>query len=248
MLEPGCLETVDRTDFEHTLHEALGAPDIREALRRPTAQVTEGQLRSRALAAADTIAAEAATEYAALLRLRTAAVPDRPGRPRRSAPAPAPAAPAAPAAVGNGLPAALAVLTPVLSVVAAVVFLFLGYGLHLAGVQQPLADTLISAGWVAGAVAVLAAAVAGAGLVVTAVRHRATPHRPQPDTASVAQAHAEWRRALLERGMLPFLRRQLRRVPTREPRSRSVPPPERRRTRPGYSSPDFTGPTYSSRD
>ena len=48
-----------------------------------------------------------------------------------------------PATVGNGLLAALAVLTPVLSAAAAAIFLLLGYGLQLAGAQQPLAIALI---------------------------------------------------------------------------------------------------------
>ncbi|EFE72052.1 conserved hypothetical protein [Streptomyces viridosporus ATCC 14672] len=224
MNEPGRLEAVDRADFEHTLHAALSAPDIREALQQPTAQVTAEQLRARALTAADTIAAEAATEYAALLRLRTAAAPARAGRPWRPAPATA----------GNGLLAALAVLTPVLSTAAAAVFLLLGYGLQLASTQQPLAIALIRAGWVAGAVVVLAAAAAGTALVITAARHRATACHPQPDTASLAQAHAAWRQALLERGLLPFLRRQLHQPPTLAPQPR-----------PGYGSPDFTGPLPS---
>lgn len=238
MNEPRRLEAADRADFELTLHEALGAPDVREALRQPSVQVTAEQLRTRALTAADTIVAEAATEYAALLRLRTAAAPARVVRTRQSAPA----------TVGNGLPAALAVLTPVLSAAAAAIFLLLGYGLQLAGAQQPLAITLIRAGWIAGAMAVLAAAAAGTGLVITAARHRATSRRPQPDAASVARAQAEWRQALLERGLLPFLRGQLHQPPTPARQPRPALPPAQRRTRPGYSSPDFTGPSLPSRD
>ncbi|WP_180686811.1 MULTISPECIES: hypothetical protein [Streptomyces] len=238
MNKPGRLEAVDQADFEHTLHAALGAPDIRETLQQPTAQVTAEQLRARALTAADTIAAEAATEYATLLRLRlrTVADPAPTGRPRQPAPATA----------GNGMLAALAVLTPVLSAAAAAIFLLLGYGLQLAGAQQPLAIALIRTGWAAGAVAVLAAAAAGTALVITAARHRATSRHPQPDTASLAQAHAAWRQALLERGLLPFLRRELHQPPT--PALHPAPPPAQRNTSPGYSSPDFTGPSLPSRD
>lgn len=236
MNEPGRLEAVDQADFEHALHAALGDPDIREALQQPTAQVTAEQLRARALAAADTIAAEAATEYTALRRLRVAD-PDPAGRPRQPAPATA----------GKGLAAALVVLTPVLSAAAAATFLLLGYGLQLAGVQQPLAIALIRASWVAGAVAMLAAAAAIIALMVTAARHRATSRRPQPDTASLAQAHAAWRQALLERGLLPFLRRELHQPPA-PPRRSPAPPCEQRTTSPGYSSPNFTGPSLPSRD
>ncbi|WP_179166592.1 hypothetical protein [Streptomyces sp. CB03238] len=235
MNEPGRLEAVDQADFEHALHAALNNPDIREALQQPTAQITAEQLRARALAATDTIAAEAATEYTALLRLRVASLAPT-GRPRQ------------PATAGNGLAAALAVLTPVLSTAAAVIFLLLGYGLQLASAQQPLAIALIRAGWVAGAVALLAAAAAITALMVTAARHRATSRRPQPDTASLAQAHAAWRQALLERGLLPFLRRELHQPPTPASQPRPAPPFEQRTTSPGYSSPDFTSPSLPSRD
>ncbi|MDG9720148.1 hypothetical protein [Streptomyces sp. DH24] len=238
MNEPGRLEAVDRADFEHTLHVALNTTDIREALQKPTAQVTAEQLRARALTAADTLAAETATEYAALLRLRTAAAPAPTGRPRQPTPATA----------GNGLLAALAVLTPALSAAAAAIFLLLGYGLQLAGAQQHLAISLIRAGWVAGAVAVLAAAAAGAALLITAARHRATSRNPQQDAASLAQAHAAWRQALLERGLLPFLRRELHHPPTPAPQSRPASPPAQRNASPGYSTPDFTGPSFPSRD
>ncbi|MCC9710526.1 hypothetical protein E4N62_37985 [Streptomyces sp. MNU76] len=212
MNEPGRLEAVDRADFEHTLHEALGAPDIREALQQPCAQVTAEQLHARALAAADTIAAEASTEYAALLRLRTTPAPARGGRPQQPAHA----------TVGDGLLAALAVLTPLLSAAAAAIFLLLGYGIQLAGAQQPLAIALIRTGWITGAIAVLAAAAAGTALVITAARHRATSRHPQPDAAALTQAHAAWRRALLERGLLPFLRHQLHQPPAAAPQPRPL--------------------------
>ncbi|WNZ10554.1 hypothetical protein [Streptomyces sp. 11x1] len=237
MNEPGRLEAVDRADFEHTLHEALGAPDIREALQQPCSQVTPEQLHARALAAADTVASEASTEYAALLRLRTAPAPARTGRPQQPAHA----------TVGDGLLAALAVLTPLLSAAAAAIFLLLGYGIQLTGAQRPLAIALIRTGWITGAIAVLAAAAAGTALVITAARHRATSRHPQPDAAALAQAHATWRRALLERGLLPFLRHQLHQPPAAAPQPRPASPPAQR-ARPSYSSPDFTGPTLPSRD
>ncbi|MFE7215990.1 hypothetical protein ACFY0A_41200 [Streptomyces sp. NPDC001698] len=231
MNQPGRLEAVDQADFEHTLHVALNDPDIREALQQPTAQVTAEQLRARALTAADTIAAEAATEYAALLRLRTMAAPAPTSRPRQPEPATA----------RNGLLAALAVLTPVLSAAAAAIFLLLGYGLQLAGAQQPLAIALVRAGWVAGAVAVLAAAAVGTALVITTARHRATSRPQQPDTASLARARAVWRQALQERGLLPFLRRELHQPPTPVPQPRPAAPPtaehEPRLQQPGLHRP-----------
>ncbi|MGW1927463.1 hypothetical protein ACWCQ0_53595, partial [Streptomyces massasporeus] len=169
------------------------------------------------------------------LRVRPEAAPAPTGRPRQ------------PATAGNGLLAALAVLTPVLSAAAAAIFLLLGYGLQLTGTQQHLAVALIRAGWIAGAVAVLAAATAGTALVITAARHRATSRRPQPGAAALARAHAAWRQALLERGLLPFLHRQLHQPPDPVPQPRPASSPVQR-TRPGYSSPDFTGPTLPSGD
>src|SRR5690606_23416440 len=127
-----------------------------------------------------------------------------------------------PATASNGLLAALAVLTPLLSAAAAAIFLLLGYGPRLADAQQPLAIALIRVGWVAGAIAVLAAAAASTGLVITAARHRATPRHPRPDTAALAQAHTAWRQALLERALLPFLRRQLHQSPGPLPQRRSA--------------------------
>ncbi|MYT17108.1 hypothetical protein YWIDRAFT_06706 [Streptomyces sp. SceaMP-e96] len=233
MNEPARLETEDEADFECTLRRALNTPDIRAALQQPTTPVTAERLRARALAAADTIAAEAAAEYAVLVQLRaTARTP----------------APTTGSDGGRGLLAALAVLTPLLSAPAAAIFLLLGHAFRLAGAQQPVADTLIGAGWIAAAVAALAVLAAAAALLTTAARHRATPHTPQ--TPALAQAHQAWQRALLERGLLPFLYCQL-----QLPASQALPPSpsSQRRARLGYSSPDyaspdFTGPTSPSGD
>ncbi|MEU2913493.1 hypothetical protein ACFYM3_26720 [Streptomyces massasporeus] len=178
MNEPGRLEAVDQADFERMLHVALGAPDIREALHHPTAQVTAEQLRTRALTAADTIAAEAASEYTALLRLRVRpeAAPAPTGRPRQ------------PATAGNGLLAALAALTPAPSAAAAAIFLLPGYGLQLTGTQQHLAVALIRAGRVAGG----SARRRGSGHRTRDHRSPAPRHVPPPAAGCrrLAQAHA----------------------------------------------------------
>ncbi|MFI6638482.1 hypothetical protein [Streptomyces sp. NPDC050504] len=195
--ELACLEAADRADFDEVLEQALADPDVRAALRRPTSRITEEQLRSGALAAADGIAAAAAAEYAALRRLRA------PGARGTGAVR----GPGGSASVGHGLLTALAVLTPVLSAGAAVIFLLLGFALRLTGTRQPLADALVATGWVALAVAVLAAAAAVSALFVAAVRQRAAD---EPDVHDVQRARAAWREALLERGFLPFLRTRLR--------------------------------------
>ncbi|WP_318209554.1 MULTISPECIES: hypothetical protein [unclassified Streptomyces] len=218
----------DRGDFEDTLHQALATPGIRDALQQPTAALTLEELHARARAAANAIAAEAAIEYAELLRLRAAA--------SRQAGA---------SSFSGGLLTALAVLTPVLSLAAAVIFLLLGYGIRAMSDRWPLGDSLIQTGWAAIAVALIAGAVAVVGLFITAARHRTALSPPDPQ--AVDQAHAAWRKALLERGMLPFLRGQLG-MPASAHRPRTVRPPGWRRTGLGYSSPDFTSPTSPFRD
>ncbi|MGW2180716.1 hypothetical protein ACWCXX_21995 [Streptomyces sp. NPDC001732] len=223
-------------EFEQALHEALAVPDIRQALALPTAPVTAGELRARALAAADVIAAEAAAEYATLSRLRAAD-----GRASRSL-----SGRARPAATGHGLLAALVVLTPALSAAAAVIFLLLGHVLQLVEAERSLADSLIGTGWAALVVTAVAGAAAVVGLFITAARHRATSGRP--DGVALAHARAAWRKALLERGLLPFLRHQLRLPPTAAQQLPPVPPTVRRRSRPGYSRPGFTAPASPSQD
>lgn len=239
----GRLEAEDRAALEQVLSLALGSPEIRRHLCGPDAWFSAETLRSGALAAADAIAAAAADEYATYRRLRSAN--------RR---AKRPAEPDTPTG-GSGLPAALAVLAPVLSVVAAFIFLLLGYGLRLAESQPHLADTFVGAGWTAAALAGITALVAGVGLTLTVVRHRgASADGPHDDTPAVAEAHAAWRQAVLERGVLPYLHRQLDRSaqPLAHTDGRpSIPGPSTfdplrdGRTRLGYTSPDFASPDFA---
>ncbi|MGW1887138.1 hypothetical protein [Streptomyces sp. NPDC001970] len=235
MNEPARLEAVDQADFEQALRQALDTPDIHAALHRPAAPVTAEQMHARALAASDAIAAEASAEYTALLDLRAAA--------QTSAPTTRPDG-------GRGLLAALAVLTPLVSATAAAVFLLLGHVFWLAGTQQPLADTLIHVGWTAAGVAALAILVAAAALLITAARHRTPSRSPRTEIPALTQAHEAWRRALLKRGLIPFLRRELH-LPAPQ-----VPPPALPAQRgarfgdsgPDFSGPDFTGPASPSQD
>ncbi|MET7715620.1 hypothetical protein [Streptomyces sp. NPDC005407] len=54
------------------------------------------------------------------------------------------------------------------------------------------------------------------------------PRTPRTETPALALAHEAWRHALLERGMLPFLRRQLPH-PVPAPRKFPPSPPAQRR-------------------
>ncbi|MGW6235756.1 hypothetical protein [Streptomyces sp. NPDC055094] len=260
-------EAEDRADFEQVLRLALDTPEIRESLRRPGARADAEHLRSQALAAAGTISAAAVPEYTAYLRLcdatrhPTAHLPDRPHQADAST---VDASTVDASTGGRGLLAALAVLAPVLSVTAAAIFLLIGYALRLADFQQPLADALVGTGWLTAALAALAAVIAAAALVVTAVRHRsAAGGHPRHHTPAVIEARAAWRQALLERGMLPFLRRQLHPLaqapapapaPDPAPDADAQPSPPRlpaagplpeRRTPLGYTSPDFASPDFT---
>ncbi|MGW0787996.1 hypothetical protein ACWD04_07015 [Streptomyces sp. NPDC002911] len=236
MHAPDRLEAENGTDFEQVLRLALDTPKIRAALRHPDAETDAERLRTRALIAAETIAAEAAAEYSFYLGLRAQAEDSaarRPAHPRD-----------ADATTGRGLLSALAVLAPLLSATASAIFLLLGYGLRLVGTQQHLAAALVGTGWITAALAALAALASAAALIVTAVRHRFTPGDPEHH---VAAAHQAWRQALLERGLLPFLHQHL---PTpalsaaeqSPPRPSAPDPHPDARSRLGYTSPDFTGP------
>ncbi|WP_329456923.1 hypothetical protein [Streptomyces sp. NBC_01497] len=119
-----------------------------------------------------------------------------------------------PAATGAGILAVIAVLVPVLAAIAAVIFLLAGYLLKALGPTPPLADALIAFGWFFASVMALGILAAGVGLLITAVRNGSTQIR-SPGTATgepneLADAREEWRTALLERGIVPYLRRTLR--------------------------------------
>ncbi|MEU5129737.1 hypothetical protein [Streptomyces mobaraensis] len=180
--------TEDRADFEDVLEQGLSSPRIAEALRTTTA-VSADRLRDWALESRASIAAAAIPEYRAYLETRASR--------RRDGPSP----------LGNGL-GALAILIPALAAAAAAVFLVLGYGFRLLGVQARLARGLQAAGWTAVAVATAAVLLGVVAVLVIAVRNR-TARPAASDGERVAAARAAWRRALLERGVLPFLRHQI---------------------------------------
>ena len=196
------LRPEDRADFEWVLSLALDVTDIRSALEQAPTAHDRHRLRARARAAADEISQAAATEYRTYLRARAAVTtaPQNPGE--LSQP---------PTSTGAGaLLPALAVLAPLISAIAATAFLLLGYGIQLVTPQSKLAASLVTAGWVSALASAITTAVGLGALLATALRQRATPfpllivHNPAAE-----QARNAWQQALLERGMLPYLRYQL---------------------------------------
>ncbi|MGW0762854.1 hypothetical protein ACWD1Y_41390 [Streptomyces sp. NPDC002814] len=190
MADPSGLRPQDRADFEAVLHLALNTPDILGALRAdPTGQAAT-RLRLRALADADEITAAAYGEYRTYLTCSTSNASAEETTPRRPA---------------AGLVTALAVLTPPVAASSAAVLLLLGYLLQLTDVRGTLPGSLIAAGWVLTLIAALSALIALATLLGTAIRGRGASTHP----ARLEQARLDWQQALLERGMLPHLRRSI---------------------------------------
>ncbi|MBI0294183.1 hypothetical protein JBE04_06730 [Streptomyces sp. PRKS01-29] len=234
---PG-LQPEDRPDFERVLRQALNTPEIRRALRQHSSSddAETERLRSEALAESAAITAAAAPEYDAYLRQRattapSVAPPDRIGPAR--------------AATGGmrGLLPAVAVLTPVLGAAATAVFLLLGYVVSVSASGRELGDQLLTAGKSAAVVTAVTTVIGVTWLLITASRHRSSSTDSTPNTSrATAAAREAWQRALLERGILPFLRDRLRQAKPIEPTDPG------RRSRLGFSSPDFEGPEYAGPD
>ncbi|MEU5087169.1 hypothetical protein [Streptomyces sp. NPDC021356] len=262
----------DRQEYERLLDEALrSAPHHLEPGTAGQRLNTE-QLRTMALDATALITAAAATEYHHYVKVREdlrRPAPAVPASVRESDTAESAGAAAGIAATvgeavepsGAGAAAVVAVLAPVLAGVAAALFLLVGYILKMLDPAPAFAQSLVTVGWVFGAVTAAAILAAGAALLLTALRNR-----PSPGTApheELVQARAAWQEALLERGILPFLREALAasgsvtpyRTDPSAPSGRmphlgygrpgfsspgdGVPGP-----RPSYSSPDFTSPDF----
>ncbi|WP_050515582.1 hypothetical protein [Streptomyces rimosus] len=224
--------------FEQALGQALASPEIEEALRRTPDAPRPEQLRLQAHRERAALCATASAEYETYARLRA----------ESDAPAPAAEPPDSPTATafGGGLLPALAVLTPSLGAVAAVLFLAIGFGMRLVNAHRQFADELVYAGWLAAAIAAAATVADLVWVLVTAARNRSTPpadgatppaapgsEPPAIPGSELAQARAAWHLALLERGILPFLLTHLQESP-----------PQRPGTRPGYSAPEYGSPEY----
>ncbi|MFD4724820.1 hypothetical protein ACPCI1_14280 [Streptomyces seoulensis] len=271
---PQHLLSEDRREFERLLDEALrSAPDHPE-LSAVGQRLNPEQLRTMALGATALITAAASTEYQHYVKAREELRNPAPAAGTtvtESAPAEAePGGLGLAAALGEtaeaagaGASAMVAVLAPVLAGTAAVLFLLVGYLLRMVAPGRQFGRTMVTVGWVFGAVTAAAILAAGVALLLTALRNSSSAEAAAREEAreSVARARQEWRDALLERGILPFLRDAL--AHPGGPAAQPLPAPGPSRMprlgygRPGFTSPDdgnatdrprFSSPDYSSPD
>ncbi|WP_406147453.1 hypothetical protein [Streptomyces sp. NBC_01012] len=232
----------DRPEYERILADALRHAQIRPDPDEVGDRLNTEQLRTMALNATPLITAAAATEYDHYVKVRgeVRGTGDLDTQGSLLEPATAEATPS-----GAGTLAVIAVLAPLLAATAALIFLVIGYPLKALSPAPAFATTMVTAGWFFAAVAAAAILVAAVGLLVTALRNGATA-LPAVDEEEelpedVARAREAWRHALLERGVLPFLRDALA-DPTAGPASRTPHRSPERIPKMGYSRPDFSGP------
>ncbi|MGW3203726.1 hypothetical protein [Streptomyces sp. NPDC001135] len=271
---PQHLQSEDRQEFERLLHEALRSAPQRPELAAVGQRLNPEQLRTMALNASALITAAAAAEYQHYVKVRQemrhpAMAPSAVGDSAAVDPGSATTGLAttlgeAAESTGAGAIAVIAVLAPVLSGTAAAIFLLVGYILKTLSPGQAFAQTMLTAGWVFGALTAAAVLVAAVGLLLTALRNSSSPQAQALDAAhrELDRAREAWRNALLERGILPFLREALA-EPGAAGLHRTTPPapsgrmPRLGYDRPGFSSPDdgtesgrpsFTSPDYTSPD
>ncbi|WP_328872503.1 hypothetical protein OHT76_21690 [Streptomyces sp. NBC_00287] len=274
---PQHLHSEDRQEYERILDEALRSAPTRPELAAVGQRLNPEQLRTMALNASAIITAAAATEYQHYVKVREELrrpAPSTPSSVRESGSTESgPSAMGLAATMGEtaaetagaGIVAVAAVLTPVLAGIAAAIFLLVGYILKMLEPEPAFAQTMLTTGWVFGAVTAAAILVAAVGLLLTALRNR-----PALDTglygelgSEVTRAREAWREALLERGILPFLRDALADPGTAAALHRTAPTapsriPNLGYDRPGFSSPgegsasgprpSFTSPDYTSPD
>ncbi|MEU8570375.1 hypothetical protein AB0C51_18850 [Streptomyces pathocidini] len=206
----------DRPEFERLLGETLRTAEQRPDLAAIGRRLNAEQLRTMALAASAAIASCAAAEYQHFVRVRDE-LREPPPIPAHSADeegpdSDTPAETADEDGSGAGLLAVFSVLAPVLAGTAAVIFLLVGYLLRYVNPDESVADTLVNAGWVFVALTAGAIVLAMGGLLLTALRNGSSSLRASAvdeRTAEVDRAREAWRQALLERGVLPFLREAL---------------------------------------
>ncbi|MBQ0951661.1 hypothetical protein ACFY9G_20805 [Streptomyces anthocyanicus] len=275
---PQHLPSEDRQEYERILDEALRSAPHRPELAAVGQRLNSEQLRTMALNATALITAAATTEYQHYVKVR-----EELRHPASSGPSPATRESGSQEqgtsagglaatmgemaeATGAGAVAVVAVLAPVLAGTAAAIFLLVGYLLKMLDPGQTFAQTMLTTGWVFGAVTVVAILVAAVGLLLTALRNRPSAESGFYDARDeeVARARDAWHEALLERGILPFLRdalsdpgtAALRRTEPAAPGSSRM--PHLGYGRPGFTSPDggpdagprpsYSSPDYSSPD
>ncbi|WP_330458770.1 hypothetical protein OIB37_18875 [Streptomyces sp. NBC_00820] len=274
---PQHLLSEDRQEFERALDEALRSAPHRPELAAVGQRLNSEQLRTMALNATALITAAAASEYQHYVKARqelrrpapSAGADSGSAEPESESGALGLATTLGEAAeavetTGAGAIAVVAVLAPVLAGTAAVIFLLVGYILRMTAPGQTFARTMLTAGWVFGAMTAASVLVAAVGLLLTALRNSASAEATDHEEASqlVARAKEAWRDALLERGILPFLQEALAQPGPAALHHTAPPAPTGRMPRlgygrPGFSSPDdgaasgrpsFTSPDYTSPD
>ncbi|MEY7979532.1 hypothetical protein AB8O53_24820 [Streptomyces pilosus] len=269
---PQHLLNEDRQEYERILDEALRSAPHHPELAAAGQRLNTEQLRTMALSATALITAAAATEYQHYVKVREEL--RRP--PAQATPAVRDSGSAEPGSGASGLAATMgevaetagagavavvAVLAPVLAGTAAAIFLLVGYVLRMLDPEAAFARTMLTTGWVFGAVTAVAILVAAVGLLITALRNKPSAlggaYRELDE--EVTRARDVWRDALLERGIVPFLREALTDPATAAALQHTAPSapagrmPHLGYDRPGFSSPDKgstrgTRPSYSSPD
>ncbi|GHA63499.1 membrane protein [Streptomyces tendae] len=275
---PQHLPNEDRQEYERILDEALRSAPHRPELAAVGQRLNSEQLRTMALNATALITAAATTEYQHYVKVREESRRPAPSGPSSTTREPGSQEQGSGAgglaatmgemaeATGAGAVAVVAVLAPVLAGTAAAIFLLVGYLLKMLDPGQTFAQTMLTTGWVFGAVTAVAILVAAVGLLLTALRNRPSAESGlySARDEEVARARDAWHEALLERGILPFLREALaesgtaalhRTGPTAPSSSRM---PHLGYGRPGFTSPDggpdagprpsYSSPDYSSPD
>ncbi len=218
----------DGPEYERILGDALRHAHERPDLEGVGDRLNTEQLRTMALGATALITAAAATEYEHYTKARDEL--------RRAAAAEETAVlEGARSTGGAGVGAVVTVLTPLLAGAAAVIFLLVGYLLRAVNPSLTFGRSLVTAGWFFACVAAAAILVAAVGLLITALRNGATSRTAEDEEQElpeeVARAREAWRHALLERGILPFLRDALADPTAGLPRaSRTVRPTASRRS------------------
>ncbi|MFL6000583.1 MAG: hypothetical protein ACJ736_40925, partial [Streptomyces sp.] len=181
---PQHLHSEDRQEYERILDEALRSAPHRPELAAVGQRLNPEQLRTMALNATALVTAAAATEYQHYVKVREEQ--RRPTAPSTlsSVHEPGPAESGTGAmglattmgevaeTAGAAAVAVAAVLTPVLAGIAAAIFLLVGYILQMLDPEPAFAHTMITIGWVFGAMTAAAILVAAVGLLLTALRNR----------------------------------------------------------------------------
>ncbi|MGY0492916.1 hypothetical protein [Streptomyces sp. WG-D5] len=236
----------DRPEFERLLDEALRTAPDRPELAAVGRRLNPEQLRTMALGAAALINTAAAEEYQRYVKVRE----ELRATPRLLRPLREGGTSSKGESTGPGVAAVAVVLAPVLAGTAAAIFLIVGYLLRMLHPAPDFAQTLRTFGWVFGAITAASMFVAVVCLLLAALRNGSTSLQASTHgeaSEEVKQAREAWRAALLEKGILPFLRDAL-----ADPSAGGGPHPGGRGgasgrmpqlgyNRPGFSSPDGGG-------